>query len=71
MPASASAFVLNTAVVPPGSLGFLALWPEGQPQPLVSTLNAVDGALSSNMATVPSTNGWRSAFVNNPLFLAG
>jgi Beta-propeller repeat len=71
IPTSARAFVLNTTVVPPGSLGYLALWPEGQPQPAVSTLNAVDGALTSNMAIIPSTNGWISAFVNDPtqLFL--
>jgi len=66
IPTSASAFVLNATVIPSGSLGYLTLWPEGQPQAGVSTLNAVDGALTSNMAIVPSTNGWISAFANNP-----
>jgi hypothetical protein len=62
-PASAQAFVLNATVVPPGSLDFLTLWPQGATQPLVSTLNAGDGAITSNLAIVPTTNGSVSAFV--------
>jgi hypothetical protein len=62
-PASAQSYVLNATVVPPGVLGFLTLWPQGAAQPLVSTLNAVDGAVTSNMAIVPTTNGSVSAFV--------
>jgi 6-phosphogluconolactonase (cycloisomerase 2 family) len=65
-PASAQSFVLNATVVPPGPLGFLTLWPQGAAQPLVSTLNAIDGAVTSNMAIVPTTNGSVSAFVSNP-----
>jgi hypothetical protein len=61
-PASAQSFVLNATVVPPGVLGFLTLWPQGGTQPLVSTLNAVDGAITSNMALVPTVNGSISAF---------
>ncbi len=61
-PASAQAYVLNATVVPPGVLGFLTLWPQGAAQPLVSTLNAIDGAVTSNMAIVPTTNGSVSAF---------
>jgi hypothetical protein len=56
-PIAAQAYVLNATVVPPGPLGFLSLWPDGQAQPLVSTLNAYDGAVTSNMAIVPNTNG--------------
>ncbi|HEV2960625.1 MAG TPA: hypothetical protein VG649_02290 [Candidatus Angelobacter sp.] len=63
VPASAQAFVLNATVVPPGSLDFLTLWPQGATQPLVSTLNAGDGAITSNLAIVPTTNGSVSAFV--------
>lgn len=62
---SAQAFVLNATVVPPGPLGFLALWPDGQAQPLVSTLNSYDGAVSSNMAIVPTMNGSIDAFASN------
>jgi hypothetical protein len=45
------------------------LWPHGQAQPLVSTLNAADGAVTSNMAIVPTTNGIISAFGTDPLQL--
>ncbi len=38
--------------------------PDGQPQPLVSTLNAQDGAITSNMAIVPSTNHKVDAFAS-------
>lgn len=69
VPASAQAYVLNATVVPPGALGFLTLWPQGASQPLVSTLNAGDGAITSNMAIVPTTNGSVSAFVSDPSHL--
>jgi hypothetical protein len=36
--------------------------PQGALQPLVSTLNAGDGAITSNMAIVPANNGSISAF---------
>lgn len=68
-PAAAQAFVLNATVVPPGLLGFLSLWPQGAPQPLVSTLNALDGVVTSNMAIVPANNGSVSAFGSNPTHL--
>ncbi|HEV3036941.1 MAG TPA: hypothetical protein VHA33_04055 [Candidatus Angelobacter sp.] len=68
-PSTAQAFVLNGTVVPPGGLGFLTLWPQGAPQPLVSTLNAADGAITSNLAIVPTTNGSISAFGANPTHL--
>src|ERR1041385_7727290 len=61
-PAAARSYVLNATVVPPAPLGFLTLWPQGAVQPLVSTLNAADGAVTSNMAIVPTTNGSISAF---------
>ena len=62
---SAQAFVLSATVVPQGPLGYLTLWPNGAPQPTVSTLNAVDGAVTSNMAIVPTFNGWINAFASN------
>jgi hypothetical protein len=64
--ASAEAYVLSATVAPAGPLGFLTLWPQGQPQPLVSTLNAIDNAVTSNMAIVPTVNGSVSAFALNP-----
>jgi len=68
-PTSAQAYVLNATVIPPGILGFLTLWPDGTPQPLVSTLNANDGAVTSNLAIVPTNNGSIDAFVSNPTHL--
>ena len=63
-PAAAQAYVFNATVVPVSSLGYLTLWPDGGDRPVVSTLNAVDGALTNNMAIVPSTNGKVDAFAN-------
>jgi hypothetical protein len=63
-PATAQAYVFNTAVVPSGALGYLTLWPDGATQPLVSTLNALDGSISDNMAIVPTTNGKVNAFAS-------
>jgi hypothetical protein len=56
-PSSAQAYVLNATVVPPASMPYLTLWPDGSNQPTVSTLNAYDGFITSNMAIVPTTNG--------------
>ncbi len=64
VPAAAQAFVLNATVVPSPLLNYLALWPDGQAQPVVSTLNAGDGAVTSNMAIVPTTNGSIDAFAS-------
>jgi hypothetical protein len=66
IPAQAQAFVLNVTVVPPGPLGYLTLWPQGQPRPVVSTLNASDAAITSNLAIVPAANGVISVFASNP-----
>ena len=68
-PTTAQSVVLNATVVPPGPFGFLTLWPQGTTQPLVSTLNAIDGAITSNMAIVPTTNGAISAFGSHPVDL--
>jgi YVTN family beta-propeller protein len=65
-PSTAQAYVFNATVVPVGSLGYLALWPDGQQQPVVSTLNATDAAITSNMAIVPaSAQGKIDAFAAN------
>src|SRR5450759_4816305 len=53
---SAQAYVFNATVVPPGDMPDLTLWPDGQQRPLASTLNAYDGFVTSNMATVQTTN---------------
>ena len=64
VPSQSQAYVFNTTLVPQGPIGYLTLWPDGIPQPTISTLNAYDGALTSNMAIVPAgmTNGKVDAY---------
>ncbi len=69
IPETAPAYVLSVAVVPAGILSYLTLWPQGQAQPRVASLNAPDGAITSNMAIVPATNGWISSFLTGPSHL--
>ena len=57
VPTSAQAYVTNSTMVPSGVFAFLTLFPGGQPRPTVSTLNAIDGALTSNAAIVPAGPG--------------
>ena len=61
---SAQAYVFNATVVPSPILGYLTLWAFGKPQPVVSTLNAPDGSITSNMAIVPEFNGKINAFAS-------
>jgi uncharacterized repeat protein (TIGR03803 family) len=61
-PATAEGYVFNATVVPDGQLSFLTLWPDPLPRPTVSTLNAIDGAITSNMAIVPNGDGKTDAF---------
>ena len=70
IPSAARAYSLNATVVPSAPFGYLTLWPTGMNQPLVSTLNAIDGALASNAAIVPAgTAGAVSAFVSDLVHL--
>ncbi len=63
---AAAAYVFNVTVVPSGSLIYLSLWPAGVAAPVVSTLNAPDGAVTSNMAIVPAdTNGALNVYTSN------
>jgi hypothetical protein len=54
IPTSAKAYSLNLTVVPKASLAYVTVWPTGQAQPNVSTLNAFDGGVTSNAAIVPA-----------------
>jgi uncharacterized repeat protein (TIGR01451 family) len=66
IPATAQAYVINMTVVPSGILGFLTTWPTGSQQPLASTLNALTGAITSNLAIVPAgTGGAISVYVTD------
>jgi hypothetical protein len=69
-PATARAFVFNATVIPAGPLGYITMWPQGQPQPLAATLNAIDGAVTNNMAIVPTTTGSVEVFPSDPTQLA-
>jgi len=65
LPSTAKAYVLNATVVPNHPLGYLTLWPDGETQPFVSTLNSLDGAITSNMAVLPTLNGSIDAFATD------
>jgi sugar lactone lactonase YvrE len=66
IPSTAQAYSLNVTVVPDGALAYLTLWPAGQPQPLVSTLNSPGGIVVANAAIVPAGSGGAvSVFVAN------
>jgi hypothetical protein len=62
IPANAAAWVFNLTAIPTGPLNYLTLWPGGLPMPLASTLNAKDGAITSNMAILPNQNGLLDAY---------
>jgi hypothetical protein len=66
---AAQAYVLNATVVPQGPLGYLTLWPEESVQPVVSTLNAYNGEITSNMAIVPTGNAEISSYASNKTYL--
>jgi hypothetical protein len=64
VPGAAEQYVFNATVVPVGSLGYLTLWADGDPMPTVSTLNASDGAVTSNMAIVGNHGGKVDAYAS-------
>jgi hypothetical protein len=57
IPSTARAYALNVTIVPKGPFGYLTIWPTGSPQPVVSTLNALDGRVKANAAIVPAGTG--------------
>ncbi len=64
---TATAYSLNMTVVPLGALDYLSLWPDGESQPLVSTVNSFNGRIVANAALVPAgaPNGGVDVFVSN------
>ncbi len=64
IPLAAQAVVFNVTAVPAAPLGYLTLWPDGENQPRVASLNAVDGAITNNMAIVPMLNGYIDVFAS-------
>ena len=68
IPATAAAYSLNVTLAPiqNGPVGYLTIWPTGENQPLVSTMNSLDGRIKANAAIVPAgTSGAVSVFVTN------
>jgi len=66
IPSTAQAYSLNLTVVPHGTLGYITMWPTGANQPVVSTLNSIDGRVKANAAIVPAGNGGAvSVFATN------
>jgi hypothetical protein len=62
---AAKGYAFNATVVPPAPLLYLTLWAHGATQPPVSTLNANDGAITSNLAIVPTTDTKISAYASS------
>jgi hypothetical protein len=60
-PANVAGYVFNATVVPSGPLPYLTLWPDSEPEPVVSTLNAYDGLVTSNMAILSNIDGLTKA----------
>jgi len=60
------AYALNVTAVPHGPLGYLSVWPAGELQPVISTLNSPDGRIKANAAIVTGgTNGQISVYVSS------
>lgn len=66
IPAGVQAYSLNITAVPPGPLAFITTYPTGTAQPLVSTLNSLDGRVVANAAIVPAgSNSSITVYVSN------
>src|ERR1035438_7615746 len=69
IPSNAAAYSFNLSVVPTGPLGYLTVWPSGQTQPFVATLNS-DGRIKGNAAIAPAgVNGAISVFATSATHL--
>lgn len=65
IPVAAQAYSLNITVVPQGPIGFLTMYPTGQPLPLAATLVWSQGSITSNAAIVPGgTSGSVDVYAN-------
>jgi hypothetical protein len=66
IPPEATAYSLNVTAIPRGPLGYLTVFPTGQVQPMVSTLNSLDGRIKANAAIVPAgSDGRVSVYVTD------
>ncbi len=65
IPTAAEAYSLRMTVVPPGPLGYLTAYPDGQTLPVAATLNDGGGEVLGNQAIVPAgTNGAIDVFAS-------
>jgi uncharacterized repeat protein (TIGR03803 family) len=71
IPASAAAYAMNITVLPEHTLGYLTIWPEGEIQPYVSTLNSPDGRVKANAVIVPAGNNAVSIYVTDTTNVLG
>jgi hypothetical protein len=63
---TATAYSLNVTVVPNGYLGYLTIWPTGQPRPVISLMNSFDGRTKADATIVlGGTNHSVSIYVTN------
>ena len=70
LPSTAGAYSMNATVVPTAGLGYLTMFPTGQGQPFVSTLNAVEDRIVANALLIPAgTAGAISSFVSSETHL--
>lgn len=54
VPGTAQAYSFNVTVVPPGALGYLKLYPHGQPEPNAVTLDDLLGTIVNNAVILPA-----------------
>jgi hypothetical protein len=60
------------AILPDGLNSFVTIWPTGSAQPVVSSINPIQGGVVANAAIVPAgTNGSISVFPNTGMHLYG
>jgi hypothetical protein len=71
IPAGVEAYSMNFgAILPDGLNAFVTIWPAGAAQPLVSTINPIQGGVVANAAIVPAgIGGSISVFPNTGLHL--
>ena len=67
IPSTAEAYSLNVTVLPVDFLDYVTIWPAGEPQPYVSTVNSWDtGRIKANAAiTAAGTNGGISVYATH------
>jgi len=66
VPSGSLGYAFNIAVVPQGILHYITMWPDGQSQPLVSSLNDETGLILSNGVVIEAgTNGAIDVYATN------